>query len=355
MLFAGDIMAHSENYAMKDFSLIWKDVTSTVKNADLAFANNEAPVIDKKDWQTFPYFNMHSDYVQAEIDAGFNVFSLVNNHSNDQGKEGILSTRATFASLAEKNSTEDRKIYFSGIKTPDNDGFDYVKIEKNGFSILFLAVTEILNQNSYKSYLNFVYPGEDGIKKLSNFIKTVREKEMPDLFVLSFHSAEEEYVRKVSEARRKQYRTYLSSGADIVWANHPHVVRERELYGIKDSGVIEKIVFYGNGNTISGQRRNPQYKSPYTERDYTGDGLLFEVKIVRQKNANDDIDAICAITETKPHYITTYIDKNRNFILKNLNEAFIQSLEDEGQTLKASYFRERKKITESTKEHIIWQ
>ena len=375
-------MAHSENFSRKDFSLIWNDVKDIIQGVDFAFANNEAPVCDNREWSSFPLFNMHSSYVRACIDAGFNVFSLVNNHVNDQGKEGIISTNEIFFRLKEENQDKSRKIYYSGIKYQEKkkdfspsteyssdeitesalekknralslqNKFNYTIINDKGFTILFLAVTEILNQNSFKSMVNFVEPGKKGIEELSAFIKEVRRLENPDFFILSFHTSEDEYIIPVKESRKKQYKTYLDSGADIVWANHPHVIRQRELYREKESGKLKKIVFYGNGNTISGQRRNPQYKNPYEARDYTGDGLLYEVKLSRKYNG-ECLEIV--LEEAKAHYITTFIDKDRTFILKKLNNDFIENLENKGENVKARYFTERKNICEKTKEEIIWQ
>ena len=370
-------MAHSENFSKKNFSLVWEDVKDIIQTADFAFANIEAPVCDNREWSSFPFFNMHSSYVRASIDAGFNVFSLVNNHVNDQGKEGIISTNEIFFRLKEENQDKSRKIYYSGIKSPENkdfspsslssadnlsdsekrimslqNKFNYTIIKEKGFTILFLAVTEILNQNSFKSMVNFVEPGKRGIEELSDFIKEVRSLENPDFFILSFHTSEEEYILPVKESRKKQYRSYLDSGADIVWANHPHVIRERELFRDKENGKLKKIIFYGNGNTISGQRRNPQYKNPYEERDYTGDGLLYEVKLSK-KITGECIEII--LEEEKAHYISTYIDQERNFVLKKLNNNFIEALENKGENVKARYFTERKKICEKTKEENIWQ
>lgn len=364
LLFAGDIMAHAENFRMKDYSLIWNDVKTPVQNADLSFANLEAPVMDGREWESYPTFNMHSDYVGEAISAGFNVFSLANNHSNDQGKSGIISTEKTFLALKEKSKDSERKLYFSGIKdySPEKNSsggnsfsdsaLDYTAIEKNGFKILFLAVTELLNIPSNRNLLNYVSPTDEGFRNLSDEIKKLSEKENPDIFILSVHSSEEEYVSDVAEKRRKTYRNYLDSGADIVWSNHPHVIREYEIHGNGKSGNFEKIVFYGNGNTVSGQRRNPDYRNPENPRDNTGDGLLFEVKFI--KNSSLDRTGIF-IAETKKHFITTFIDNERNFLLKNLNDAFIRNLEDEGKNGMASYYARRKEICESTKETIIWR
>ena len=83
LLFAGDIMAHSHNYHISSFDKIWRDVKHLIDGNDFAFANIESPVDTTKPVSNYPNFNMPQNYVQAAVDAGFNVFSLCNNHSND--------------------------------------------------------------------------------------------------------------------------------------------------------------------------------------------------------------------------------------------------------------------------------
>ena len=95
--FAGDIMAHNVNFRMKNYALIYEDIAPLLKENDVCFANLETPVCETREYQSYPCFNVHAEYVQAAIDAGFNVFSLANNHTNDQGKEGIEGSAAFFA------------------------------------------------------------------------------------------------------------------------------------------------------------------------------------------------------------------------------------------------------------------
>ena len=95
LLFGGDIMAHSVNYAITDYAKIWKDITPLLQSSDLAFANIEAPIDTTKKHSSWPNFNMTYNYVNASITAGFNVFSLCNNHTNDQGLTGIQETAKT--------------------------------------------------------------------------------------------------------------------------------------------------------------------------------------------------------------------------------------------------------------------
>ena len=56
---------------------------------------------------------MQPPYAQAAIDAGFDVFSLANNHTNDQGLEGMERTLAFFA------SKEAEGVHSAGIKRRD--------------------------------------------------------------------------------------------------------------------------------------------------------------------------------------------------------------------------------------------
>ena len=48
----------------------------------------------------------------------------------------------------------------------------------------------------------------------------------------------------------------------------------------------QKIIMYANGNTISGQRTNPNFteKNVDLERDNTGDGLLYLVELKKSPN-----------------------------------------------------------------------
>ena len=114
----------------------------------------------------------------------------------------------------------------------------------------------------------------------------------------------------------------------------------------------QKLIMFANGNTISGQRRAPELesKNPNSERDNTGDGLLYEVIFTKTD------DEIPQITFAKPHYITTYINTAKDFILKPLDDNFVNYLYSIPRKNWAEYITRRKKITEeSTKDYIIWQ
>ena len=341
LLFAGDVMAHNSNYTVKDFNDIWKDVKPIIQGADLAFANIEAPVDPTRPVSSFPQFNMSVEYLQSAIDAGFSVFSLTNNHSNDQGLSGMQETLKTCDKLTRQYAAEGRALYFSGLKKNSTDGFDYKIIEKNGWKILFFPVTESLNSFEAHKYMNYVYPEAENRHRFAAFIKKLKAKVGCDLFILSFHTNEPEYVRAVSDSQRQFYKELVDSGVDILWANHAHIIKDREIGE-------RTLIMYSNGNTISGQRYSPNLtmETPNTMRDNTGDGLFYEVTL--SKDASDTI----VIKDTKPYFVTTYITPTREFILKPMNQDFISWLKETGQPKWAGYIERRLKINQGQTKDI---
>ena len=349
LIFAGDIMAHSINYKAGNFSLIWDDVKSIIKQGDLAFANLEAPVNDNVPWATYPQFNMHSSYVQEAVNAGFNVFSLANNHTNDGLLDGINATKKYFDSR--------KDIWAAGLKAEKNGKISYKVIEKNGFKILFVAFTEILNRPDYSSWIDY-YPQ----KKRENLITELKnlEKSNPhDLFVVSIHTDEEEYKTKVTENHKNFYKRLATEcNADIIWANHPHVskVFEKQIFEYtKEDNTIGKkqaFIMYANGNTISGQRTSPSFSKTPNERDDTGDGLI--IKLNYEKVTENNISTVSQVS-AQPYFITTYIQPNGQMVIRHVDEDLLHCLKRAGIPAWANYLEKRKVLYEELKGKSLWQ
>lgn len=349
LLFAGDIMAHRANYSMKNYSKIWKDIKPLVSGADFSFANIEAPVNKNLPFSPYPDFNMQPSYPEAAIDAGFNVFSLVNNHTNDKGLEGINETRKWGEKIEEDSKLSERPVYFCGINKSPGEKISYKIIRKGNWKILFVAVTEILNRPDYRSYLNYVVASKKNWEEFSEYLVQIRKENPCDLMILSIHTDEAEYILPAEQKRKSYYRSLISKGVDIIWSNHPHIVREREFFGENETKLLKNAIIYGNGNTISGQRWEPDFKNPENPRDDTGDGMI--LKLVFQKNSRQET----SIEKIETHFITTYINTAWEFVIKFLDDDFIRYLEDIGRTEWAEYIQARKKITENIKETTIWQ
>lgn len=351
LLFGGDIMAHTVNYNITTYSKIWRDVKHIIEPADLAFANIEAPIDTTRSASSYPSFNMTKKYVQASIDAGFDVFSLCNNHTNDQYLGGIKETLKTTAKLTEENAANGNNIYFSGTKETPESPFTYNVIEKNGWKILFLPMTELLNRPDASSYVNYVKTDEESRKAFINYAKKIKAENPCDLFIISIHTAEPEYTRVITDKQEKWYQSILDAGADIVWANHAHIIKNRKVIVNTQTG-RDSLIMYANGNTISGQRTKPELtaKNPTGERDNTGDGLLYKVTL--EKNNKGGLK----LQKAEPIFITTYINTADEFVIKPLNQDFVDYLNSVPRNNWAKYIEKRIKINkDATKDLIEWR
>ncbi|MDE5614845.1 MAG: CapA family protein [Treponemataceae bacterium] len=345
LLFAGDIMAHADNYEAGNFPAIWTDVAPVIAAADLAFANVEAPVADRLPWSTYPQFNMHTPYIDAAIDAGFDVFSLANNHTNDKGLDGMQQTLAYFSGK--------KDVYSCGIKATADAPLTYQVIRKNGWTILFVAFTEIVNARNDARYFDYIPPQGKLHDTILADLKRLRAEHPCDVFVVSVHANEPEYVRSVAAYQRQFYHDLIAQAdADIVWSNHAHVVKDWEIVPA-DKKTRGGLIMYANGNTISGQRTDPQFGNPGYARDYTGDGLLMTVTL-RRTSATDGRQTL-TVEKLAPQFITTYIAPDRQFVLRLLDDDLIHSLRRAGLDEWATYLAERKALMENIKETSIWQ
>ncbi len=345
LIFAGDIMAHTPNFSMKDFSIIWDDIREEVSDCDIAFANIEAPVDDSIPFESYPTFNMNSSYPIEAIKAGFNLFSLANNHTNDKGSSGIQATAKWAARIENETRHGVRPVYFSGLQ--EKNDFSYRTFYFGQWKILFIAATELLNTWANYSEINYYAPNQKGRTGFLNRVKTLKEKENCDLFIVSIHTSESEYVLTVEPKVNQFYHDLLENGADIVVSNHPHVIRPVEFIGSNSDNKIRKVIMYANGNTISSQRRKLDFENPAEIWQYTGDGEL--VKLILKFDENGFY-----LSEKNIQYITTYSNGN-DLVIRKLNETFFNELDSDGKSKLSKYFRERKKLLENIKGIYTWQ
>ena len=326
--FSGDIMAHDVNFKMKDYNRIYDDIRDILLNDDLTFGNVETPICEERPLSTFPFFNVHRDYLRAAIDGGFDVFAFANNHTNDQGIQGIDGTIKSFNAL--KKEYKNKELFSSGLKNREDEDFKPVLIEKKGWKILFLSVTEHINSHDKSKHrLYYSEPTKAGRKKLLLSIKKMKEENPCDIFILSLHLSEEEYGLKVLEGKKTWFRALAQAGIDVVWAHHPHVLQDWELSEVEllneetpdSSSKLKKNAFfmYSMGNFISGQRWKVNYADPAYYREYTGDSIIMQLRLKKTKGI------LQPEIEAKPILITNYNEKDAP-VIKRFTQEWVETL-----------------------------
>ncbi len=234
----GDIMLgsnypHSSSLPPDDGRFLLDSVKNFLNKADIVFGNLEGTFLDKggdpkicNTPDNCYSFRTPENYCGILKNAGFNLVSLANNHSNDMGEEGRESTIRTL----KKN-----KIEFAGYSDIPSVIFEKDKT-KYGFTAFAPN-----------------YSAQD-INDLANAVKTVKElKEKCDIVIVSFHGGAEG-SSAVRVTKRKEFfleedrgdvfefaHSVINAGADIVLGHGPHVPRALELYK-------NKLIAYSLGN-----------------------------------------------------------------------------------------------------------
>ncbi|MBQ2600778.1 MAG: CapA family protein [Treponema sp.] len=336
LTFAGDLMAHPALWRHGEFHRIYQDISDEIRESDLSFVNLETPVFDQRPYSGYPGFNVHREYAEAAIEAGFNVFSLTNNHTNDQGLKGIEATRDFFKEKSEETKGSERPVYHAGLKDRRNGPLTYQYIEVNGWKILYVAITELLNTPSYSYMIDYVPPTSSARNSFVASIKKLREENPSDLFVISIHCCEPEYVFDIKKQQKSWYERLMDAGADVIWVNHPHVAKDWELFPDSDN-VPRKMVFYSMGNFIS----------RHEKRNNTGEGFMTQLRFER---TDDGI----RIVEINPILLTTYRTKDDHYVIRKLDEDFIERLETEDPS-QVDFFKERLNFMKKISGKVKWQ
>ena len=198
------------------------DVAPVLRDADLTIGNLEGALLDeggksKKKGRKGTYsFKMPTRYVNDLKAAGYDVFNVANNHSNDFGMFGRMSTELTLSNAG---------LSFCGF-APD---YEYTTVLRNGLKI---AVCSFSHSSISPS-----------INDIQHAISTISQlKSQNDIVIVTFHGGAEgakyshvpfEMEMFMNEKRGDVHQfahACIDAGADIVFGHGPHLPRAMELY-----------------------------------------------------------------------------------------------------------------------------
>lgn len=219
---------------------LFDQVRPWLDTGDLNFANLECPFTYEKPTvkKTYP-ITCDPKRLSYVVNAGFNLFSLANNHSLDAGQKGVEDTLA----LMESTTTEERPLFWAGAgRTAE---------EAKGPRILTVPGKKV------KVALFAVYNGGSGtiagLHTAGLHDRIAAAKREADVVIVSVHAgAEYQHVPDASIV--KLYHKLVDAGADVVLGHHPHVVQGVERYG-------QGVIFYSLGNFSFGSRTRRHHET----------------------------------------------------------------------------------------------
>lgn len=240
----GDNLLHEGLYrqglAQGSFDFLYQDIRSQVQETDLAFVNQETPLVtDHGMYGGYPSFGTPAEAAKALREAGFDVLTCATNHALDRGMTGIDMTVDT---------CQDLGLISLGIQSSEQTGYEpYQLIERRGLRIALLNYTESLNgqpmpeQNPYA-----VHTLEE--ETVSRDLEAAREA--ADVVLVFVHWGTE-YGEEPDEQQQKWTRLFLEKKVDVVIGTHPHVLQPCELLIGADGH--QMLVYYSLGNFVSAQ------------------------------------------------------------------------------------------------------
>lgn len=247
LLGAGDNMQHTpmltacKTDSGYDFEPIYTQIKPVVSAADIAFVNQEMPINPAAEPQGYPLFNAASEMCEALVDTGFDVISESNNHMLDQGEKGL---QATIDYWKTKSG-----ITQVGAYQDDADLHKPHIVEKNGFKVAYLAMTEMTN--------NFSLPGDSKLRILyTSQTDTIRQliqaaRQQADIVVVSVHWGTEDTF-DLTDAQTMLAQKMVDWGADVIFGNHPHALQKLTTLKRQSDGATCPVI-YAFGNLISTQ------------------------------------------------------------------------------------------------------
>jgi poly-gamma-glutamate capsule biosynthesis protein CapA/YwtB (metallophosphatase superfamily) len=268
LTFVGDLMCHTPqieyaeiNDNSLDFNPAFREVKPFLENSDLTFGNFETVVLgNSKRFSGYPNFNSPAEYLKAIKNSGFDVLFTSNNHSMDQGKDGVIST-------LEKIKSFGMMPIGTNSSPRERDSLRIINVK--GIKLGLNSYSYGLNGRKLSSSNDFLVNIIDTIRIRQDILKLISKK--IDVVIIYFHFGEE-YSRSPSELQKEIVNKTFNYGADIIIASHPHVVQPVEFFCNPKARIKKGLIAYSLGNFFS----NQQWR-------YSDAGLILNLEITKNK------------------------------------------------------------------------
>ncbi len=273
LMVGGDIMSHipqmNDAYVAStgkyDYNHMFTDAAKQLKKADYAVGNLETVLAGGPNYSGFPTFNSPDALAEAAKNAGFDLLGTANNHTRDQGIDGINRTLDVLDSLGLAHVG----TYRSQEERDRNNGIYVANI--GGISAAFLCYTYGLNGFQLKDDQRYAVNifNKDYYTTLSDFDYDTVDADMAaaralgtDVIAVMIHWGVE-YQNTPNDYQRSIADHLFKEGADIILGGHPHVLQPYETVKVTDNQGKEKtgFVIYSFGNFISNQQDEPSTKT----------------------------------------------------------------------------------------------
>ena len=273
LLFMGDFMGHDAQIesawkdSVYDYSGYFQHIEGLIQGVDVAVANLEVTLAGPP-YKGYPQFSSPDAYAVAIRDAGIDILTTANNHSNDRKASGLSRTLDVLDSLGIPHLG----TYRDSTERAENYPF---LLAHNGIRIAMLNAT--YGTNGIATTAPQVVNMLDNQEQLQADIEKAKHMGVDKILVLAHWGTE--YLSLPDAYQRRNAKWLFDQGVDIVIGGHPHWVQPVEW---RNPGTAEEqLIAWSLGNAVSNQRREHTDGGLSVqlslERDSTGQVLLKDV------------------------------------------------------------------------------
>jgi len=238
---------------IRDYKYPWGDVLGDMLKADLRIINLETSVTTHNmKWPDKAFnYRMHPFNLKVLKEANIEYVSLANNHTLDFSYEGMMETMDSLS----KNG-----IHWAGVgknleeaQRPAIFGIDGKKVACFSFADHY----SYWAASQEKPGINFLdvdsYTSED-ISNIKELIGSTRDKENPDLVIVSLHWGGNYCWIPSKEKQEFAHQLVDDCGVDIIHGHSSHHIQGIEIYK-------GKPILYGCGDFIDDYAVTEEYRN----------------------------------------------------------------------------------------------
>ena len=229
-----------------DFSYCYDNLREFYGEFDLNWINQETLVTDTLEPSSYPCFSTPGQMGRDLYELGMRAFSLSNNHTYDQGAQGITDTLAYWNGMP-------RDITFSGLYSDGMENEGVVLRQQDGITFAFLSYTEYTNgiPTPAGAPAHVIYTSET--ETIRNQVELAAQ--LADFVIVSCHWGVEN-SHQVTSGQQQLAQQLADWGADLIIGTHPHVVQDAQWLTAQDGRQV--FVAYSLGNSLSAQSQPDQ-------------------------------------------------------------------------------------------------
>lgn len=260
LLFTGDVLLdrgvrpYAEHQGVQS---LFADVDSVFRQADAVIINMECPLTDVETPVNKHYiFRAEPRWAKDLQAAGITHAALANNHTNDQGRQGLLSTY---------NCLKDAGIQPLGFGYTQKERLQPVIFQKNGVEVALFNSVTIPLENWYDLDDR---PGicQANASILADAIRSYRAGHPQTKIIVILHWGVE-FQPLPSMQQRIDAQSLIAAGADGIIGHHPHVVQPLRF-------INGKPVFFSLGNFVFDQTPPIANQAVMAQLTFQGDTLI---------------------------------------------------------------------------------